>query len=53
MDNDELRRGKPTVWKAYGETLAVLVGDSLQTMGFESLTTFSDVRVIREVARAM
>jgi farnesyl diphosphate synthase len=25
MDNDELRRGKPTVWKKYGETLGVLV----------------------------
>ena len=29
MDNDELRRGKPTVWKAYGEDMAVLVGDGL------------------------
>ena len=29
MDNDELRRGKPTVWKKYGEDIAVLVGDSL------------------------
>lgn len=29
MDNDELRRGKPTVWKKYGEDVAVLVGDAL------------------------
>lgn len=29
MDNDELRRGKPTVWKKYGEDIAVLVGDTL------------------------
>ncbi|MBR3288944.1 MAG: polyprenyl synthetase family protein [Lachnospiraceae bacterium] len=29
MDNDELRRGKPTVWKKYGEDIAVLVGDAL------------------------
>lgn len=29
MDNDELRRGKPTVWKQYGEDIAVLVGDAL------------------------
>ena len=29
MDNDELRRGKPTVWKKYGEAMAVLVGDAL------------------------
>lgn len=38
MDNDELRRGKPTVWKKYGETLAILVGDGLQTLGFELLS---------------
>ncbi len=25
MDNDMIRRGKPTVWKQYGETMAVLV----------------------------
>lgn len=29
MDNDELRRGKPTVWKKYSEDIAVLVGDAL------------------------
>lgn len=29
MDNDELRRGKPTVWKKYGEDMAVLAGDAL------------------------
>lgn len=32
MDNDELRRGKPTIWKKYGETMAVLIGDTLQTL---------------------
>lgn len=37
MDNDEYRRGKPTLWKAYGETMAVLVGDTLQSIGFELL----------------
>lgn len=30
MDDDDLRRGKPTCHKAYGETLAVLAGDALQ-----------------------
>ena len=29
MDNDELRRGKPTTWKAYGYDMAVLAGDAL------------------------
>jgi farnesyl diphosphate synthase len=39
MDNDELRRGKPTVWKAYGEPMALLIGDTLQTMSFELLSS--------------
>ena len=30
MDDDDLRRGKPTCHKAYGETLAILAGDALQ-----------------------
>lgn len=34
MDNDELRRGKPTCHRAYGETLAVLAGDALQPEAF-------------------
>ena len=34
MDNDDLRRGKPTTHKAYGETLAVLAGDALQPEAF-------------------
>ena len=53
MDNDEIRRGKPSVWKAYGETMAVLVGDALQTMGIELLTDLSDIRIIREITHAM
>jgi farnesyl diphosphate synthase len=35
MDNDELRRGQPTVWKAYDEWTAMLVGDALQAFAFE------------------
>jgi farnesyl diphosphate synthase len=50
MDNDELRRGRPTVWKAYGEPMALLVGDSLQTVGFELLADAGDARVLREMA---
>ncbi len=34
MDNDDLRRGKPTNHKVYGETLAVLAGDALQPEAF-------------------
>lgn len=36
MDNDTLRRGKPTVWAAYGECEALLVGDSLQALAFKT-----------------
>ncbi|GJD93220.1 polyprenyl synthetase family protein [Methylobacterium iners] len=37
MDDDDLRRGKPTVHKAYDEATAILVGDALQTLAFEIL----------------
>jgi farnesyl diphosphate synthase len=37
MDNDDLRRGKPTCHRAYDETTALLVGDALQTLAFELL----------------
>jgi farnesyl diphosphate synthase len=35
MDDDDMRRGKPTVHKAYDEATAVLAGDSLQALAFE------------------
>jgi farnesyl diphosphate synthase len=37
MDNDDLRRGRPTVHKAYDVATAILVGDALQTLAFEAL----------------
>ena len=37
MDDDDMRRGRPTVHKAYDEATAVLVGDALQTVAFEIL----------------
>ncbi len=36
MDNDDLRRGKPTCHKVYGETAAVLAGDALQAAAFHT-----------------
>ncbi len=53
MDNDELRRGKPTVWKKYGETMAVLIGDTLQTLGFELIAQSGHAAVVREIAHAI
>jgi farnesyl diphosphate synthase len=38
MDNDALRRGKPTVWKAYDPALAILSGDALLTEAFALLS---------------
>ena len=42
MDNDTLRRGKPTVHVAYGEAVALLVGDALQSLAFELITPTDD-----------
>ena len=38
MDDDELRRGKPTTHRAFGEDMAILAGDALQPLAFEWLT---------------
>ncbi|MFY9510019.1 MAG: polyprenyl synthetase family protein, partial [Rubrivivax sp.] len=38
MDNDVLRRGKPTVHVKYGEAQAMLAGDAMQALAFEVLT---------------
>jgi farnesyl diphosphate synthase len=35
MDDDDLRRGKPTLHKAFDEAIAVLAGDALETVAFE------------------
>ncbi|MDP3855894.1 polyprenyl synthetase family protein [Phenylobacterium sp.] len=37
MDDDDMRRGRPTVHKAYDEATAILAGDALQTVAFEIL----------------
>jgi len=37
MDNDDLRRGKPTNHKVYGEAIAILAGDGLLNLGYEVL----------------
>ncbi len=38
MDDDDMRRGRPTVHKAYDEATAILVGDALLTIAFETLS---------------
>jgi geranylgeranyl diphosphate synthase type II len=39
MDDDDLRRGRPTCHRAYDEATAILCGDALQTLAFETLAT--------------
>jgi geranylgeranyl diphosphate synthase type II len=52
MDNDDLRRGRPTAHKAFGEATAILAGDSLLTLAFEVLADAGNAAVIREIAHA-
>ncbi|MDR1854298.1 MAG: polyprenyl synthetase family protein [Azoarcus sp.] len=59
MDDDKLRRGKPTVHVEYDEATALLVGDALQTLAFQVLAEYSvsttasgQIEVIRLLAEA-
>ncbi len=53
MDNDNLRRGKPTLHKVYGEATAILAGDALLTLAFEILSQVrGGARLAYELARA-
>lgn len=58
MDNDDLRRGRPTNHKVYGEAMAILAGDALLTQAFitlanlEGVSAETKVRVSAEVAQA-
>lgn len=58
MDDDDLRRGKPSCHVAFGEAIALLAGDALQTLAFETLarnTSLEPVQVlqaVRELAAA-
>lgn len=45
MDNDDLRRGKPTCHKAFDEATAILAGDALQAQAFEILATDPSIEV--------
>jgi geranylgeranyl diphosphate synthase type II len=51
MDDDDLRRGRPTCHKAYGEALAVLAGDALLTLSFAGVAAGGEAAV-RELALA-
>lgn len=55
LDNDDLRRGRPTCHKVFGEAIAILAGDALQTQAYEVLARLNcsakaRVRIIEEIA---
>ena len=55
LDNDDLRRGRPTCHKVFGEAIAILAGDALQTQAYETLAQLrcsaeARVAIIREIA---
>ena len=52
LDNDDLRRGRPTSHKVFGEAMAILAGDSLLTYAFEVLGRVGNARLVEELARA-
>ncbi len=57
LDNDDLRRGKPTSHKVFGEAIAILTGDALLTLAFQTLANASiepsrRVRAIAEIGEA-
>ena len=57
MDNDDLRRGRPTCHRAFDEATAILAGDALQALAFEILAnglpaSSNGLGVIKEIARA-
>jgi geranylgeranyl diphosphate synthase type II len=57
LDNDDLRRGRPTCHKVFGEATAILAGDALQTQAYEVLAQIAcppeaRVAIIREIAHA-
>jgi farnesyl diphosphate synthase len=59
MDDDDLRRGKPTLHRAFDESTAILAGDSLHALAFELLADeathedpFVRAELVRELARA-
>ena len=58
LDNDDLRRGRPTCHKVFGDAMAILAGDALLTLSFEILSRLDDItaerkiRLVEELARA-
>ncbi len=57
LDNDDLRRGKPTCHVVYGEAIAILAGDALQTLAYSVLSSLrcppeAAIRIVHLIAEA-
>src|ERR1700694_1734875 len=57
LDNDDLRRGKPTCHKKFGEAIAILAGDALLTLAFQTIgqiptTGERTIAILQEVSNA-
>ncbi len=58
LDNDDLRRGQPTCHKVFGEAIAILAGDALQTLAFHTIArldcpAITAIDILKEVASAV
>ena len=56
LDNDDLRRGRPTCHKVFGDAIAILAGDALQTQAYQVLSQLqcpaeARVRIVAEIAQ--
>ena len=49
LDNDDLRRGRPTCHKVFGDAMAILAGDALLTLAFEVLSKLDNVDACRRL----
>src|SRR5450432_3467474 len=57
LDNDDLRRGKPTCHVVFGEAIAILAGDALQTQAYDTLSKLqcppaTAIEIVRLIAQA-
>ena len=58
LDNDDLRRGQPTCHVAFGEAIAILAGDALQTLAFQTIAQLpcpahTTVAILRDISLAV
>ena len=53
MDDDDLRRGVPTNHKVFGEAMAILAGDAMVTLAFETIASMTDAALVPPLVREL